>query len=76
VTRDKILEAARATGLEVREEPVAKETLLAANEAFLTSTTAEIIPVVAVDDRKIGSGKPGPVTARVYDQFARMFTQK
>jgi D-alanine transaminase len=76
VTRDKILEAARAAGLEVREEPVAKETMLAADEVFLTSTTLEIIPVVAVDGREIGSGKPGPVTARVYDQFARMFTQK
>ena len=75
VTRDKILEAARAAGVETREEPVAKRDLLRAGEVFLTSTTAELIPVVAVDGQKIGSGNPGPVTARVYEQFVRMFTQ-
>ena len=75
VTRDKILEAARAAGVEAREEPVAKRDLLRAGEVFLTSTTAEVIPVVAVDGQRIGSGKPGPVTARVYEQFVHMFTQ-
>ena len=43
---------------------------------FLTSTTAEVVPVVTVDGKQIGNGKPGPVSARVYEQFARMFIRK
>ncbi len=73
VTRDKILVAARAAGLETAEERITKADLYAADEVFLTSTTAEITPVVAVDGKPIGNGKPGPVSARIYDQFARTF---
>ena len=76
VTRDKVLQAARMAGLEAREEQIAKADLLRAKEIFLTSTTAEIVPVVAVDGQKVGTGRPGPVAARVYDQFVRMFAQK
>jgi branched-subunit amino acid aminotransferase/4-amino-4-deoxychorismate lyase len=50
-----------------------KEQLYSADEIFLTSTTSEVVPVVSVDAAKIGSGKPGPVAARIYDQFMRLF---
>jgi D-alanine transaminase len=73
VTRDKILEAARAAGIETAEERITKPDLYAADELFLTSTTAEVVPVVTVDGKQIGTGKPGPVSARIYEQFARMF---
>ena len=73
VTRDKLLEAARATGISVVEERVTKPDLFAAQEIFLTSTTAEVVPVVTVDGKKVGTGKPGPVSVRIYEQFARMF---
>jgi D-alanine transaminase len=73
VTRDKILMAARAAGLEATEERVTKSDLYAADEMFLTSTTAEITPVIAVDERPVGNGKPGPVSATIYGQFARVF---
>jgi D-alanine transaminase len=76
VTRDKVLQAARMAGLEAREERIAKADLFKAEEIFLTSTTAEIVPVVAVDGQKVGTGRPGPVAARVYEQFVRMFAQK
>jgi D-alanine transaminase len=73
VTRDKLLEAARAAGIETVEERIAKADLYTAEEIFLTSTTSEVSPVVAVDGKQIGSGKLGPVSARIYEQFARMF---
>jgi D-alanine transaminase len=73
VTRDKILEAARAAGIETAEERVIKPDLYAAEELFLTSTTAEVVPIVTVDGKPIGTGKPGPVSARIYEQFIRMF---
>ncbi len=76
VTRDKLLEAARAAGIETAEERVIKAELYLAEEMFLTSTTAEVTPVVTVDGKQIGAGQPGPVSARVYDQFARMFIRK
>jgi D-alanine transaminase len=73
VTRDKLLEAARAAGIEIAEERITKADLYAAEEIFLTSTTSEVAPVVAVDGKQIGTGKPGPVSAKIYEQFARMF---
>jgi D-alanine transaminase len=73
VTRDKLLEAARAAGIETAEERITKAELYAADEIFLTSTTAEVVPVIAVDGKQIGAGKPGPVSARIYEQFVRMF---
>jgi branched-chain amino acid aminotransferase len=76
VTRDKLLEAARAAGIETAEERVIRAELYLAEEMFLTSTTAEVTPVVTVDGKQIGAGKPGPVSARVYDQFARMFIRR
>jgi D-alanine transaminase len=73
VTREKILEASRAAGVETAEERITKADLYAADEMFLTSTTAEITPVIAVDGKTVGKGKPGAVSARVYEQFARLF---
>ncbi len=73
VTRDKLLEAARAAGIETAEERITRSDLYAAEEIFLTSTTSEVAPVVAVDGKQIGTGKPGPVSAKIYEQFTRMF---
>ena len=73
VTRDKLLEAAHAAGIETIEERITRSDLYAAEEIFLTSTTSEVAPVVTVDGKQIGTGKPGPVSARIYEQFARMF---
>ena len=75
VTRDKILQAAHAAGVPTAEQPVAKEQLYSADEIFLPSTTAEMVPVVSVDGRAIGVGQPGPVAARIYEKFIRMFAQ-
>jgi D-alanine transaminase len=70
VTRDKLLLAA---GAGVAEERIQKAELYSAREIFLSSTTAEVVPVIAVDGKTIGTGTPGPVAQRVFEGFTRMF---
>jgi D-alanine transaminase len=75
VTRDKILQAGAALGIAGREETIQKADLYAADEVFLTSTTAEMVPVIALDGRQIGTGRPGAVSLRVCEKFLEMFTK-
>ncbi|MER3399530.1 MAG: branched chain amino acid aminotransferase [Thermoflexus sp.] len=69
VTRDAVLALAREQGLEVREQPIPREWLYAADEIFMTGTAAEITPVRSVDRIPIGGGAPGPVTRRLQERF-------
>lgn len=62
VTRAFLFEVGRDAGVEVRDEVLRPTDLDTADEAFITSTTRELSPVVRVDDRAIGSGTPGPIT--------------
>lgn len=65
VTRDSIMTMARNLGYEVREDRFSRDELYIADEVFLTGTAAEITPVREIDDRRIGAGKPGPVTLKL-----------
>ena len=69
ITRDAVIELARAQGLEVREASLTRHDVYIADECFLTGTAAEVIPVVKVDGRTIGDGKPGPITRNLKDRF-------
>ena len=69
VTRDAVIEVARNAEIEVREQPLTKHDVYIADECFLTGTAAEIIPVVKVDSRTIGTGKPGPMTRDLEERF-------
>jgi branched-chain amino acid aminotransferase len=69
ITREYVLELADALGVPARETTLAPADLDTAQEAFITGTTREVTPVVAVDDRKIGTGAPGPITRRLLEQF-------
>ena len=71
ITRDEILDICRAAGIVVREENLTRQDLYVADECFLTGTAAEVVPVVGIDKRPIGTGKPGPVTARLAEEFHR-----
>lgn len=62
VTRDLVLRLAKRAKLSVRESKILPKELLAADECFITNTTMEIMPVTKVDRKKVGSGRPGPVT--------------
>ena len=74
VTRDKLLQAATAAGIPTAERRITRTELLAAAEVILTSSTAEAVPVIAVDGQPIGTGHPGPIAAQIYQQFIRQFT--
>jgi branched-chain amino acid aminotransferase len=62
ITREFLFEVGADIGIAIREQALRDEDLLGADEAFLTSTTREVVPIVRVDDRSIGTGVPGPVT--------------
>jgi branched-chain amino acid aminotransferase len=72
VTRDAVIEVALEAGIEVREMPLTKHDVYVADECFLTGTAAEIIPVVRVDSRVIGTGKPGPMTRDLEKRFKKL----
>jgi len=69
ITRGAVLELAREAGLRAEETRLALHDLYNADECFLTGTGAEIVPVVSVDRRSIGDGKPGPTTKRLLEAF-------
>lgn len=72
VTRAACLAAARQLGIETLEVRGGPEALLSADEAFLTSATRGAAHVTAVDGRRIGDGRRGPVTARLAEALSRM----
>ncbi len=69
ITRVHLLRCAGDINLAVREQPVPLAELLQADEALLSSTTIDILPVVRVDGQPIGDGKPGRWTGRLYQQM-------
>jgi D-alanine transaminase len=71
ITRDLVIAQAREAGDPLIEKGITLEELLAAEEVFLTGTTTEILPVVKVDGKKIGDGRPGKTTRRLYRQFVQ-----
>src|SRR5690606_20666775 len=62
ITRDTVIKLARENGLVVREEFFTRDAVYVADELVFVGTGAEITPVVELDNREIGDGKPGPVT--------------
>jgi branched-chain amino acid aminotransferase len=72
ITRGFLFEVGVAAGVPVLEAALRDEDLFGADEAFLTGTTLEIVPIVRVDDVTIGSGRPGSVTRKLLHQFRAM----
>ena len=71
ITREFLFDVGKEVGVDVREQVLHDADLFGADEAFLTSTTREAVPITEVDGKPIGSGKPGPVTARLLEGFRR-----
>lgn len=69
ITRQTVINLARGAGLEVREEFMTLYDLFSADEAFLTGTAAEVIPLITVDNKKIGCAKPGETTRKLMGMF-------
>ena len=72
VTRQKVIEIAEDLGYVVSEREITPFELVNAEEVFLTGTLSEIVPVTKINGRLIGTGKVGPVTARIYGEFAKI----
>ena len=71
ITRDTALEIADEIGIPWREANMTRYDVWVADELFLTGTAAEIVPIVEVDARKIGDGKPGEITSKFLEAFRR-----
>ena len=69
ITRNTVMQLAEANGMEVREGIYTRYDILAADEAFLTGTAAEVIPMVSLDSRPIGDGTPGNRTKALIGHF-------
>ena len=69
ITREEVMKLAVGSGIKSFEKAFTLYDMYVAEEAFLTGTAAEIIPVVSVDGRKIGNGKPGPVTLALIEKY-------
>ncbi len=65
ITRDVVLRLARRSGIKVIERPFTIKEALAAREAFLTSTSGNVLPVIKIDSKMIGTGRPGEVTRKL-----------
>ena len=76
ITRCSIVQVARDLGYEVVEGPVTRFQLTTADEVWMTGTAAEIAPVISVDGRIIGDGKPGKVSAEIHAKFHEIVTGK
>lgn len=71
ITRELVLDLARQEGLETRETVMMPDELFRAEEAFITSSTREVVPVVRIDDEQIGNGKPGPRTLALLKAYRK-----
>ena len=71
VTRAVVIDLARGLGLAFREAPLPLGALEGAEEAFLTSTVREVLPLVQVGERPVGAGTPGPLTRRLHAAFRK-----
>jgi branched-chain amino acid aminotransferase len=76
ITRDAVIQLARDMGLEVRVRRLTRDDVYIADEAFFTGTAAEVTPIRELDNRVIGSGKRGPLTAKLQQAFFELVQGK
>ena len=76
VTREEVIEMALNLGIAVDEKEIALSDLLHADEAFLTNSIVELMPITEVDGRPVGSGKPGEVTAMLMSAYREQVLQQ
>ena len=75
VTRAAVLQLAEEAGIKTKQTVLGLHDLYNAEECFLTGTGAEIVPVITIDGRQIGSGRPGKTTLDLLDRFRAMRVQ-
>jgi len=76
ITRDILFELAKGQRVPIEEVPLTRHELYNADEAFLTSTIKEVLAVTWIDGRRIGTGRPGPITNRLHRAFRALVQQE
>jgi branched-chain amino acid aminotransferase len=76
ITRDSVMEIAKDLGYSVKEKTITRGEAYLADEMFLTGTAAEITPVISIDGRKIGNGKPGNITKQIVSTYSDIVKAK
>jgi branched-chain amino acid aminotransferase len=69
ITQDSVMAIARDLGLDIEFANILRSDLYTADEMFLTGTAAEVVPVASVDDRPVGTGRPGPLTRQIQELY-------
>jgi len=72
ITRDAVLEIADKEKIDTHEHVITRHEVYNADEAFLTGTAAEVVPIVKIDGRQIGNGKPGEMTKKLIKKFREL----
>jgi len=76
ITRDAVIKIAKDLDIDVTETEIARSELTISDEIFLTGTAAEITPIIAMDGKKIGNGKPGDITKKMINQYTDIVMNK
>ncbi|PFY15910.1 branched-chain amino acid aminotransferase [Bacillus toyonensis] len=76
ITRNSVIQLCERLNISYEERPFTRHDVYVADEVFLTGTAAELIPVVKVDSREIGDGKPGSVTKRLTEEFKKLTRER
>ena len=76
ITRDAIIKIARNLNIDVIETEIARSELTISDEIFLTGTAAEITPIISIDSKKIGDGKPGNITRKMMNEYTGIVMNK
>ena len=76
ITRNSVIALLESEGIEVRQADLARGSLYAADEVFITGTAAEVTPVREIDGRPVGTGEPGPVTRKAQELFSEAVAGK
>ena len=76
ITRDAIIKVARDLDMDVVEKYVSRSELIMADEIFLTGTAAEITPIISMDSKEIGNGKPGIITKKMMEEYTDIVMNK
>ena len=72
ITRQAVMRVAEKSGFETIEEPLTLHDVYTSDECFCTATRVEVLPIVWVDGREIGTGEPGPVTGKIRNGFLEL----
>ncbi len=76
ITRDAVIKIARDLDIDVTKTEIARSELTISDEIFLTGTAAEITPIIAMDGKKIGNGKPGDITKKLMSEYTDIVMNK